>query len=254
MQRQERLRALLLAAIALLFSQTLGCTPRPAAGEKCKYLGRYTCIHASLALYCNAGTYVPVPCRGPDGCGTPHENSHESSTCDDRVALENDPCPAQVHDGDTFACAPDGATALVCRGGKFVRWRACRGPKGCSTAARELACDITISEPGDPCSTAGAFACSVDAKRMLQCDGQTLKTKTTCGGHDGCRLEAGGHRVECDDSIATEGDVCDTDGALACSADKSSELVCVEMRYARKRGCKRAGGCAVKGGQVLCAL
>jgi hypothetical protein len=47
----------------------------------------------------------------------------------------------------------------------------------------------------------------------------------------------------CDDSIAKEGDACDTNGEEACAMDKKAILVCSANKFGKPRPCPGPKGC-----------
>ena len=150
------------------------CRDRPAAGGKCRVPQQLVCGAPDRALLCEparGGTtaWVAVPCKGAQGC------SHKGDTdeCDDTVAAEGDACPQDPP--LDYACTADKARALVCKDGRYALWRACRGPDACQIeGGRNVRCDTTLGEPGDPCAQQGTYACSSDARAMLLCDGSSL--------------------------------------------------------------------------------
>lgn len=239
------------AAIALV--AVAACRTRPAAGGKCHSTDGLVCANPSAALVCQLpaagaqeGSWVAVPCKGTRGCA----RQGESDDCDDTVAVEGDPCPTSPP--LDYACSPDRKVALVCKEGRFALWRDCRGPEGCTVeAGRNVRCDTTLGEPGDPCAQAGTYACSVDRQAMLSCDGTSLSAASSCRGPDGCRVERESRKVQCDDAVALEGDPCDQEGRIACSADRKAELSCAHGKYGKKRDCRRTD-CKVEGSELRC--
>jgi hypothetical protein len=140
----------------------------------------------------------------------------------------------------------------VCKEGRFTLWRACRGPEGCVVeGGRNVRCDTTLGEPGDPCAQQGTYACSADGKAMLLCDGSALAPASSCRGPEGCHIQRESRKVECDDGVALEGDPCDQPKRIACAVDRKSELVCQGSKYVRKRECKRTD-CRLDGSELFC--
>ncbi len=182
-----------------------------------------------------------VGCAGKGGCA----RREGVDDCDDTVGAEADPCPRGPP--VDYACTADGARALACDDGRFGLWRACRGPDGCRVVdGKNIGCDTTLGQPGDPCGQTGTYACSVDRKTMLACDGAALVAASSCSGPAGCQIQRETHHVDCDDSVAVEGDPCDQAKRITCSADHKSELVCTGGRYAKKRDCRRTD-CRLEG-------
>jgi hypothetical protein len=231
------------------------CRTRPAPGGKCLVPDQLLCSGTDHALLCEpAGvgsaatpaTWVEVPCKGAHGC------SHKSDAdeCDDTVAAAGDPCPRSPP--LDYACSADGAKALVCKEGRYDLWRSCRGPEQCKVeGGRNVRCDTTLGEPGDPCGQQGTYACSSDGKSMLVCDGSALAPASTCRGPDGCRIQRDTRKVDCDDSLAEEGDPCDQPRRIACAGDRKAELVCQGGKYAKKRDCRHTD-CRLEGSHLYC--
>lgn len=222
------------------------CRTTPTAGERCVVANQLFCPRAGGALVCESSAWVEVPCKGARGC----EHRGTASDCDDTLASEGDRCP--LGPPEDYACTSDRGRALICRDGHFGVWRACRGPEGCQVVdGRNVQCDTTLGEPGDPCAKKGAYACSTDKSAMLMCDGSQLALASSCRGPTGCRIERESNRVDCDDAVAQEGDPCDQPRRIACSVDGKAELVCDANRYAKKRGCLRSD-CRLDGTELFC--
>jgi hypothetical protein len=235
------------------------CRTTPTPGEKCSVADQVFCPRHDRALVCEqvapageqgggafSGAWVEVLCKGAQGC----ERRSASSECDDTVASEGDGCP--LGPPQDYACTSDHGRALVCKDGRFGTWRECRGPEGCQVVdGRNVKCDTTLGEPGDPCAQKGTYSCSTDRKAMLTCDGSALVPASTCRGPAGCQIEHESTRVDCDDAIAEEGDPCDQARRIACSVDHKAELVCEANRYSRKRGCLRSD-CRLDGAELFC--
>ncbi|MGH7270154.1 MAG: hypothetical protein ACREJ3_06950, partial [Polyangiaceae bacterium] len=162
-----------------------------------------------------------------------------------------------------YACSLDHTRALMCTGGRFDLWRACRGPAGCQlVGGRNVDCDTSAGEAGDPCGKQGAYACSVDRTTMLVCRGSALASSSSCRGPAGCRVDSAARQIACDDTIARLGDPCDEPDRITCALDHQSELVCAQGEgpepretnqesYVKKRDCKRHG-CRVDRSELFC--
>jgi hypothetical protein len=251
-----RLFVLEAAAIIVCFA---ACRTTPVVGEKCAVADQLFCPRRDRALVCEppegapgpkpaafSGVWVEVLCKGARGC----ERRDTTSECDDTVATEGERCP--IGPPEDYACTLDRSKALVCRDGRFGVWRACRGPQGCQVVdGRNVQCDTTLGEPGDPCAQKGTYACSTDRTAMLTCDGGALFAATSCRGSAGCVIERESNRVDCDDAVALEGDPCDQPRRIACSLDRKAELVCDANKYAKKRGCLRSD-CRLEGTELFC--
>jgi hypothetical protein len=226
------------------------CDTKPAPGGACTIPGRYICSDVRTALYCSGGRYEPIPCKGPKGC----TGGTSAPDCDDELADVGDPCmmPANLN----YACGFDHKSELVCKDGKFVLARQCKGPGACRINGALLDCDNTIADVNDPC-TAGSFACSTDRMTMYRCDVDKFASDNSCRGPKHCTIKARGSKqvADCDDSIAEEGDDCNKNGEVTCSSDGKSELVCQTYKYVKKQDCKRKGGCGPgEDGSLRCAF
>jgi hypothetical protein len=258
-----------IGVIVLVGLLAVDCSTRPAAGETCRVPDQTICAAHDRALVCDgrpAGTsdgsaalppsqlprtWVEVSCKGARGCAT----SGGVDECDDTLAADGDRCPhAPPLD---YACGTDLVRALVCKDGRFGLWRRCRGPQGCQIlGGRNVHCDTSLGEPGDPCERAGTYACAVDRKTMLQCDGQALALASSCRGDKGCSIEQGEggappRKIDCDDRVALEGDVCAQARRITCAVDHKEELVCDGKRFAKKRECLRSD-CRIEGTELFC--
>jgi hypothetical protein len=170
--------------------------------------------------------------------------------CDDRAAVEGEAC---MSPNGARSCTADGAHGLVCSGGHWSAWRACKGPRGCVAASDHVECDSTLADVGDPCVSPDSFACSRVGAALLACVGEHMEVARRCRGVRECRVDEGSRKTDCDDSVAREGDECGPDGVAACSEDRAFELVCAAGRFARGRACTRPGACAPQGGaRPLC--
>ena len=252
MTRVARAAVVVSLAAAVLVT-VAACRSRPTPGGPCAALDRIACAGTDRALVCEApapsatsGAWVEIPCKGARGCG----RRGETDDCDDTVALEGDPCPRNPP--LDYACTPDHARALACDGGRYGLWRACRGPEGCKVeGGRNIRCDTTLGEVGDPCGQAGTYACTADHQAMLVCAGAALAAASSCRGPAGCRVERDSRKVDCDDAVAQEGDPCDQEGRIACAVDRKVELGCVHGKFAKKRDCRRTD-CRLDGNELFC--
>jgi hypothetical protein len=231
------------AIVAVTF---VACRSRPTAGTACRVADQVVCAQATSAFVCDSGKWTEVPCKGQRGCA----HRGDTDECDDTVATPEDRCPRNPP--LDYACTPDRAQALVCKDGSFALWRACRGAEGCQVVdGRNIHCDTSLGEAGDPCAQRGTYACSVDRKTMLACDGSALAPASSCRGPDGCHMQHDSRKVDCDDSVALEGDSCDQPKRIACAVDHKAELVCTSGKYAKKRDCRRSD-CRLDGNELFC--
>jgi hypothetical protein len=108
--------------------------------DPCHTNGDYACSSdKKFILKCDDHKFSGVAtCRGPKACRVfelPEEKKVQFS-CDDTMALENDPCDQ----AGEFACSMDQKAIYTCKGNKYVVAKAC--PGGCSydEKARSLSC------------------------------------------------------------------------------------------------------------------
>jgi hypothetical protein len=217
----------------------------------CETEGDHPSSSGTTATIAPPRTWVAIPCKGSRGCA----RTGEDDACDDTIAAEGDVCPRSPP--LDYACATNHADALACRDGHFDLWRHCRGPQGCRVLdGRNVHCDTSLGEPGDPCERAGTFACSVDGQTMLACDGRTLAPASSCRGPKACFFAPGEpgaepHSIDCDDEVAREGDPCTQAKRITCAVDRKAELACDGHQYRTKRECKRVD-CRIDGTELFC--
>jgi hypothetical protein len=144
----------------------------------------YACsLDKKRALICKHGKMERyLECRGKGGCAL----LGQQVSCDTSVAEKNDPCKVQ----GASACTANQKELLVCREGKFVHYRHCRGQAGCYTRDEAPACDETMSLELDECGLPGFVVCSVDGQSELICqNGQFVKVRSC---KNGCTVIGGG--------------------------------------------------------------
>jgi len=146
----------------------------PCMGEEDEYACSPDRKHA---LVCKGNAFqTHLECRGKAGCAM----LGRTVSCDTSIAAKDDPCRSQ----GAVACGDDQKHMLVCRDGKFVVYRYCRGQYGCFSKGEAPSCDETLSLAGDPCGIPGQVVCSVDGKTELVCQGgafiKSLTCKTSC--------------------------------------------------------------------------
>ena len=157
-----------------------------AEGDNCLGLNdeEYACsTDKKRALICRNGKMERhLECRGKSGCAL----LGQQVSCDTSVAEKNDPCKVQ----GASACTASQKELLVCKDGKFVHYRHCRGQAGCYTRDEAPACDETMSLEGDECGLPGFVVCSVDAQSELICQNGVFMKARTC--RNGCTVIGGG--------------------------------------------------------------
>lgn len=227
-----------------------GCKAKP--GDKCtgSAPGLPACADPSTALVCASGVVTALPCRGPKACAA----TRAQVECDNSLANVGDNCD-QLGD---VACAVDKKSALECQNGKFVLAEPCKGARGCIVEGNEISCDNDVSDVDDPCRTEGDYACTSDKAMVLKCVNKKFTALNACRGKDACRVmvlpEEKKVDFMCDDTVAKEGDPCDTENEGACSMDKTEYLHCRANKFVKDKACP--GGCTFdeKGEHFECAL
>lgn len=228
---------ILFAFLCAIVSSAAACKPKP--GDACT-AGRMACIDQTTGVFCGKdGKFATMACSG--GCSV----SGSTLTCNNDVAAEKDGCAVV----DDAACTKDTRSALQCGAdNKFAVVETCKGPRGCSISGDKVSCDNDTSDVGDPCRMAGDYACTPDRGMALRCDDHKMAPLNTCRGPRACRVIElpQEKRVDfvCDDSLAQEGDACDTNGEEACSMDHKSIYVCQSNKFAASKTCSGAGGCS----------
>jgi hypothetical protein len=103
-------------------------------------------------------------------------------------------------------------------------------------------------KPGDQCSGAGLPICSGPNSAWVCANG--VVTALPCHGAKACT--SSGSTLECDNSLATVGDVCDEPNDAACALDHKSMLECQTGKFVLVETCKGARGCVVDGDKISC--
>ncbi len=150
----------------------------------------YACsVDKKQALICRSGRFERyLECRGVAGCAL----LGVQVSCDTSVARNGDPCKVQ----GASACSDDKTEMLICRDGKFVGYRNCRGAFGCYMKNDAPSCDETLSQEGDPCGLPGYVVCSVDHQSELICSSGRFTKSRSC--KNGCNvLTRAGGGIEC---------------------------------------------------------
>ena len=90
----------------------------------------------SAVLICKDHAMVPFyPCRGANGCTA----LGGKLSCDTSLAKLGDACDKKL-EGQAFACTPDGASLLVCKGGVFMLDEACKAGQKCLVEGTSTHC------------------------------------------------------------------------------------------------------------------
>jgi hypothetical protein len=117
-----------------------------------------------------------------------------------------------------------------------------------AVALAALAADCRRWKVADPCS-AGSESC-LDGTTALFCLDEKLSVMP-CRGPLGC-VRQGVDKVDCDNTIAQEGDGCDLPGDAACIAGHAAELLCKANRFELAATCKGPHGCTPQEDSVVC--
>jgi hypothetical protein len=220
----------------------VGCKPK--VGDSCS-AGDQACLDPATGLFCGGdGKYTTMSCAGADGKGGGCSGSGSTFACDNSISAIGDGC-SQVGD---VACTADRKAALECgKDNKFTVGETCKGPNGCVIKGDAITCDNDTSDLGDPCHFPGDYACTSDQGLVLRCDNHKMTALNTCRGPKHCRVfelpQEKKVQFDCDDSIANDGDACDTANEQACTADKKSMLVCKGNKFGSPTPCPGPAGC-----------
>jgi hypothetical protein len=136
-------------------------------------------------------------------------------------------------------------TVLACTDLVWVEMK-CRGPAGCKAKGDDDAdCDQAIADEGEACALAEDFTCSHDQKLMLRCERHFWRSAATCEGARGCVIAP--KKITCDNTLASEGDLCREEGDYACSKDGKTALGCRNGRFELASSCDGPKACAITG-------
>jgi hypothetical protein len=224
-------------AVLILSSVAISVSCKAKLGSGCKPgKDRDVCADPTTALHCNADeTYGELKCAGALGC----MKLGAKINCDNTTAEADEAC---LNEGEeAHACSKSKKRALVCKGDKFMPYLECKGPKGCVMTGKNLACDNTIAERGDPCLKPGSLACSVDAKNRFMCKDGKWEIERYCRGRDACQVRM--NDFFCDTSLSELNDPCGVAGSLVCDVDGTRQLICKGGKYTEDIPCKQ--GCAI---------
>jgi hypothetical protein len=209
-------------------------------GGKCSVAEKEICQEKSTALACHDGKWEEMKCKGPAGCVKGNPDS-----CDQSAADDGDVCNLK----DDVVCTTDKKAMLRCEGYKWTVAQKCGGANACAVQAKVVKCDNSLADLGDKCTTDNDYACTSDHKGSLVCRGKKFESAGACRGPKGCRVN--GDKIECDESVAQEGELCEHDGAPACSTDFKAILVCRDKKWKLDQPCKRTP-CKVVGNTIDC--
>ncbi|HEY2404502.1 MAG TPA: hypothetical protein VGI10_00760 [Polyangiaceae bacterium] len=103
-------------------------------------------------------------------------------------------------------------------------------------------------KPGGKCLGNASPVC-FDPQQALICNNGTYKS-LSCRGAKGCTTSA--TQLDCDNSLATLGDGCNTENDVACQLDKKAALQCKSGKFELAATCKGAHGCASEDNEISC--
>ena len=233
MPKLRAVRLLATFSIATLIGLA-ACKKPPKPGADCKTKGEVQCLDKKTAVMCAGGKWEgPLACEGPTGC----MSVAGDGSCTHTNYAVGEPC---LDEGKP-ECSGDHKAALKCENAHWKLVEACNGVLGCVSNAQGTRCDLGASTEGTSCTkeNEGNASCTPDAKALLLCKGGKMTVAARCKGMHGCRQL--GKQIECDETIADLGDVCDSseyEGKLACSTDKKTRLVCKSNKFVKERACK----------------
>lgn len=232
-----RIDRFIVASFVCAIVLATGCKPK--VGAKCTK-GTSFCTKEGGALFCGEdGKLAAMGCGGPKAC----VQQGKVAACDTSLSVAGDGC----EDNDNIACSTDKKSELDCKAHTWVVGATCKGAKGCETKGDELFCDHTIADKDDPCHRDGQIACTTDKSLILRCTNNVMTAIDSCRGPKSCTFEEqpAAQRIEfnCDDSVAQEGDPCETENNHACAVDHKAIHVCKDKKFVSLKACPGAKGC-----------
>ena len=235
--KKRVLVALAFAAITVCFT---ACKPK--VGANCSVDGKVQCQDKATAFVCHSKKWEVMACRGPKGC----TGAGASTECDQTVAKVTDVC----NNASDYTCSDDKKQSLHCKNDKWELDEPCGGPKGCTQSSHTVDCDTTFSKEGDKCTREDNHACTPDKKGHVVCHGGKFVLTEYCRGQNSCRVV--GDKINCDDSLASVGDPCDTEDNYACSVDAKTILKCRSKKFILDETCRKGLSCKVSASTVGC--
>jgi hypothetical protein len=237
--------ALLFCTAACASILLLACKPK--VGASCKIETKEVCIDDKKALACHDGKWEEMSCHGPAGCS----KSGGEHACDQSVAEDKEVCNLA---GD-YVCSSNKQGMLECAKGKWTFVQSCLGDRGCVMESKKVTCDNSVANAGDTCREEEDYACAPDKKSALVCRQGKFAQASLCKGAKGCKVGGSkdtGFKVECDDSVAADGDSCEKEDHYSCTSDERAILRCKNKKFAVEERCKPKEKCQIRGGQVGC--
>ena len=167
------------------------------------------------------------------------------------LGCKKDPKAGEACKTEGEAACKDKTGILTCKSGKWEEV-ACKGPAGCAAQGTIVKCDESLAQEGDACGNPDGdhYSCSVDKTHELKCEAGKWKKIGKCGGPKGC--VPGAVMIDCDNSVASVGDLCGKDGDAACATDKKSILECKGGKFSESQKCEESTSCKSEGLFVKC--
>jgi len=98
--------------------------------------------------------------------------------CENAEGAEGDPCTEAQN--DQAVCSADKKTLLVCDGRKFFAASSCKGQNHCRAVAKNIDCDTSMADLGDPCEEEGKLSCDLAKKTLLKCTAKKFVKEQDC--------------------------------------------------------------------------
>jgi hypothetical protein len=197
--------------MAALIALVAACKSKNQTGAKCVGELVPICGDPSTELYCDAGSWQPIACKGPDGCRADMAAT-QGVACDIRGNANGDPCVEGQH---RSMCSPDKTSRIRCTD-KKTEAVVCDGPGGCVEEGAKVSCSRRPPHVhvGDPCGTESeSIICSEDGKAILGCDyGQYGRTAD--GGYEPISASAAKWQVTFSGDCAAAGGACTYDDRM----------------------------------------
>ena len=143
-----------------------------AANDECEADEAACSADGQSMLTCTNGRMAAgSPCRGANHC----QVQGNRINCDASVTEVGDAC-----DSDAGAsCSADGQNLMHCVDGRIAVQVPCRGPQHCRVSGRNIDCDTSLAQVGDPCEGSNA-TCRMDGLALLECSGGVYAQTREC--------------------------------------------------------------------------
>jgi hypothetical protein len=124
-------------------------------------------------LLCEGGAWVMKM-----GCSKLCVSNVNGVRCENASGAVGDECTQDQF--DSAVCSEDKLQLLVCDGKKFFAASSCRGQNKCRAVGKQIDCDTSMAEVGDPCEEDGALSCDTAKKTMLKCTAKKFVKEQDC--------------------------------------------------------------------------